>query len=127
MAFDRQSEGAQGQSGGTDPDETVCAAEYELRAFSNVQRYIVIMIMIQLLQLISKGATKGIKGKMKADDQGIKAKKNAVTAMNEIEEIDSLIILVVAQLSSELRFIVLVSSSMSAAYSVPNHRFWQWG
>ena len=60
-------------------------------------------------------------------DQGIKAKKNAVTAMNEIEEIDSLIILVVAQLSSELRFIVLVSSSMSAAYSVPNHRFWQWG
>ena len=66
MAFDRQSEGAQGQSSGTDPDETVCAAEYELRAFSNVQRYIVVMIMIQLLQLISKGATKGIKGKMKA-------------------------------------------------------------
>ena len=66
MAFDRQSEGAQGQSRGTDPDETVCAAEYELRAFSNVQRYIVVMIMIQLLQLISKGATKGIKGKMKA-------------------------------------------------------------
>ena len=110
---------------GAGTEETVCLVEHEPRVFLNVRRYIVFVTYFERGNKRNQREDEG--SDIRQCDQGIKGKKNAVTAMNEIEEIDSLIILVVAQLSSELRFIVLVSSSMSASYFVPIHRFWQWG
>ena len=55
LVFDRQNEAAHRQSRGAGTDETVCPAKHEPRAFLNVRRYIIVVMIHAFATYFERG------------------------------------------------------------------------